>query len=93
MTKINRKIQERLRAGLRCFKPLLKAAKERDASRADTATLALDLLSDLFGFDRYSEVTSEQIRHAQSGRPGASSKLGRQSVALDFAAAGIELLI
>ena len=57
MTKINRKIQERLRVGLRCFKPLLKAAKERDASRA--ATLALDLLSDLFGFDRYSEVTSE----------------------------------
>ena len=59
MTKINRKIQERLRAGLRCFKPLLNAAQERDASRADTATLALDLLSDLFGFDRYSEVTSE----------------------------------
>ena len=57
MTKINRKIQERLRVGLRCFKLLLKAAKERDASRA--ATLALDLLSDLFGFDRYSEVTSE----------------------------------
>ena len=59
MTKINRKIQERLRAGLRCFRPVLKAARERDASRADTATLALDLLSDLFGFDRYSEVTSE----------------------------------
>ena len=51
MTKINRKIQERLRADLRCIKPLLKAAQERDASRADTATLALDLLSDLFGFD------------------------------------------
>ena len=59
MTKINRKTQERLRAGLRRFKPLLKAARERDANRADTATLALDLLSDLFGFDRYSEVTSE----------------------------------
>ena len=59
MTKINRKIQERLRAGLRCFRPVLKVARERDASRADTATLALDLLSDLFGFDRYSEVTSE----------------------------------
>ena len=59
MTKINRKVQERLRAGLRRFKPLLKAAREREASRADTATLALDLLSDLFGFDRYSEVTSE----------------------------------
>ena len=59
MAKITKKVQERLRAGLRRFRPLLKAAREREASRADTATLALDLLSDLFGFDRYSEVTSE----------------------------------
>ena len=59
MAKITIKVQERLRASLRRFKPLLKAAKEREASRADTATLALDLLSELFGFDRYSEVTSE----------------------------------
>ena len=59
MAKITKKVQKRLRAGLRRFRPLLKAAREREASRADTATLALDLLSDLFGFDRYSEVTSE----------------------------------
>lgn len=59
MAKITKKVRERLRAGVRRFKPLLKAAKARDASRADTATLALDLLSDLFGFDRYTEVTSE----------------------------------
>ena len=59
MAKITKKVQERLRAGLRRFKPLLKVAREREASRADTATLAIDLLSDLFGFDRYSEVTSE----------------------------------
>ena len=59
MAKITKKVRERLRAGLRRFKPLLKAARERDASRADTATLALDQLSDLFGFDRYTEVTSE----------------------------------
>ena len=59
MAKITKKVRERLRAELRRFKPLLKAARERDASRADTATLALDLLSDLFGFDRYTEVTSE----------------------------------
>ena len=59
MAKITKKVQERLRAGLRRFKPLLKSARERNANRADTATLALDLLSDLFGFDRYSEVTSE----------------------------------
>ena len=59
MAKISFKIQERIKAALRRFKPLLKAARERDAGRADTATLALDLLSELFGYDRYSEITSE----------------------------------
>ena len=59
MAKIPHKIQERIKAALRRFKPLLKAARERDAGRADTATLALDLLSELFGYDRYSEITSE----------------------------------
>ena len=59
MAKIPHKIQERIKAALRRFKPLLKAARERDAGRADTATLALDLLSELFGYDRYSEITSK----------------------------------
>ncbi|MED5495304.1 MAG: hypothetical protein VYB58_06240 [Verrucomicrobiota bacterium] len=59
MVKIPHKIQERIKAALRRFKPLLKAARERDAGRADTATLALDLLSELFGYDRYTEITSE----------------------------------
>ena len=59
MAKIPQKIQERIKAALRRFKPLLKAARERDAGRADTATLALDLLSELFGYDRYTEITSE----------------------------------
>lgn len=59
MAKIPHKIQERIKATLRRFKPLLKAARERDAGRADTATLALDLLSELFGYDRYTEITSE----------------------------------
>ena len=54
MVKIPHKIQERIKAALRRFKPLLKAARDRDAGRADTATLALDLLSELFGYDRYS---------------------------------------
>ena len=59
MAKIPYKIQERIKAALRRFKPLLKVARERDAGRADTATLVLDLLSELFGYDRYSEITSE----------------------------------
>ncbi len=59
MAKIPHKIQERIKAALRRFKPLLKAARERDAGRADTATLALDLLSELFGYDRYTEISSE----------------------------------
>ena len=59
MAKISKRIQDRIKAAMRRFKPLLKAARERDAGRADTATLALDLLSELFGYDRYTEITSE----------------------------------
>ena len=74
MVKIPHKIQERIKAALRRFKPLLKAARERDAGRADTATLALDLLSELFGYDRYTEITSELDKPQSHGLTNLESK-------------------
>ena len=41
MAKITKKVQKRLRAGVRRFRPLLKAAREREARRAATAPQAL----------------------------------------------------
>jgi predicted type IV restriction endonuclease len=42
------------------FQKILRSAKDRDVSEADTVTIITDILSDVFGFDKYTEITSEQ---------------------------------
>ena len=37
----------------------MESAKARDVSEADTVTIVKDILNDVFGFDKYSEVTGE----------------------------------
>lgn len=59
MAAIPKKIVERISAGLKKYQPLLLNAKSRDVGEADTVTLIKDMLSDIFGYDKYSEVTSE----------------------------------
>lgn len=56
---IPKKVEERIREALKRFVPILTAQRDRDVSEADTVTVVKDLLSDLFGFDKYLEVTSE----------------------------------
>jgi hypothetical protein len=53
------RVHDRFVAGLKKFQPILSSAKTRDAGEADTSTVVKDLLSDLFGYDKYSEITSE----------------------------------
>lgn len=59
MATISKKIVERISSGLKKYQPLLLSAKSRDVGEADTVTLIKDMLSDIFGYDKYSEVTSE----------------------------------
>jgi len=62
-TKIPKKVHDRLVAGLRRYQPIVRRLKERDISEADTVTVIKDMLSDIFGYDKYTELTSEhQIR-------------------------------
>jgi len=62
-TKIPKKVQDRLVAGLKRYQPIVRRLKERDISEADTVTVIKDMLSDIFGYDKYTELTSEhQIR-------------------------------
>ncbi len=56
---IPKKVHERLVAGLKRYQPILAAAKARDVGEADTVTIIKDMLADVFGYDKYSEVTSE----------------------------------
>ncbi|MBA3512298.1 type I restriction enzyme HsdR N-terminal domain-containing protein [Sphingomonas sp.] len=57
---IPKKVQDRLVAGLRRYQPIVRKLKERDISEADTVTVVKDMLSDIFGYDKYTELTSEQ---------------------------------
>lgn len=53
------RISERLTAGLKRFQPIISIAKSRDINESDTSRIVVDLLCDLFGYDKYSEITSE----------------------------------
>lgn len=59
MPTIPKKVYERLVAGIKQFQPILSSAKSRDVNEADTVTIVKDMLADVFGYDKYSEVTSE----------------------------------
>jgi hypothetical protein len=50
---------ERLAAGLKRFQPILTGAKARDVNESDTSMIVTDVLADIFGYDKYSEVTRE----------------------------------
>ncbi len=59
MAKIPSKVSDRISAGIKRFQPILESAKSRDVGESDTVTIIADMLSEVFGFDKYSEVTSE----------------------------------
>ena len=59
MASVPKKVAERLVAGLKRFQPILAAAKARDVGETDTVTIVKDMLAAVFGYDKYSELTSE----------------------------------
>jgi hypothetical protein len=59
MPAVPKRISERISAGIKKYQPILNAAKARDVGEADTVTIIKDILSDVFGYDKYSEITSE----------------------------------
>lgn len=59
MATIPKKVAERLVAGIKRYQPILVAAKARDVGEADTVTIIKDMLSDIFGYDKYTDLTSE----------------------------------
>jgi hypothetical protein len=61
MATVPSKVFDRLANGLKRFQPILIAAKARDAGEGDTSTIVKDLLSDVFGYDKYAEITSEYM--------------------------------
>jgi len=56
---IPKRVAERLSKETRKFQRVLKSAKDRDVNESDTVVIVTDMLSSVFGFDKYTEITSE----------------------------------
>ncbi len=59
MANIPSKVHTRLISGIKKFQNILKLAKTRDINESDTVTIIMDMLNEVFGYDKYSEITSE----------------------------------
>lgn len=59
MSNLPKKVSDRLIKEVPRFQSILKNAKDRDVNEADTVTIVNDILSYVFGYDKYSEITSE----------------------------------
>ena len=59
MAAVPKRVADRLSAGLKRFQPVLDAAKARDVNESDTSMIVSDMLADVFGFDKYTEITRE----------------------------------
>lgn len=50
---------DRAKANLRRYQKVLESARARDLNESDTATIVSDFLTDVLGYTKYEEVTSE----------------------------------
>ena len=50
---------KRISAALPKFMKVLAQARERDVNESDTVTIVTDILEEVFGFDKYTEITRE----------------------------------
>lgn len=59
MPQVPTKVANRLAVGVKRFQPIIASAKSRDVNESDTVIIVTDILSEVFGYDKYSEITSE----------------------------------
>ncbi len=59
MAQIAEKVIERFKENLSKIQKILDQAKNRDINEADTVVIVTDILTLLFGYDKYTEVTRE----------------------------------
>lgn len=57
--KITKKTEERIKSSIAKFQKVLAIAKDRDLNESDTVSIITDILAEVFGYDKYLEVTSE----------------------------------
>ena len=53
------KLKARLIKGIKKFKNVLRASEQIGINKYNTATIILDMSGEIFGYDKYSEITSD----------------------------------
>lgn len=59
MAKIPATVVKRLKAEIPKFQKILEAARSRDINEADTVVIVTDMLEQVFGLDKYTDITRE----------------------------------
>jgi len=59
MASIPKKILDRFQKSIPKFQKVFQLAKDKDINESDTATILQDVFQDVFGYDKYLEVTTE----------------------------------
>ncbi len=59
MANAPKKTIERLMKSVPRFQKVLQIAKDRDVNESDTVAVINDILAEVFGYDKYLDVTSE----------------------------------
>ena len=90
MTPTPTRVANRLVTSIKRFQPVLSSAKSRDVNESDTVIIVTDMLSEVFGYEKYAEITSE---HAIRGTycDLATMLNGKVQLLLEAKAVGIEL--
>lgn len=90
MASISKKVSERISSSIKKFQPILSDAKSRDVNESDTVIIVTDMLSEVFGYDKYSEITSEFA--IRSTYCDLAIKLdGKPQLMIEVKAIGLEL--
>jgi predicted type IV restriction endonuclease len=84
------KVAQRISAGIKKFQPILAAAKARDVNESDTVVMVTDVLHEVFGYEKYADITSEHM--IRSTFCDLAIKLdGRLSLLIEVKAIGTDL--
>lgn len=59
MASVPSRVADRLVRGIKRFQPILTNSKSRDDGEADTVMIVTDMLAEVFGYDKYSDLTAE----------------------------------
>jgi hypothetical protein len=90
MANVPNRVADRLASSIKKFQPIVTAAKSRDVNESDTVIVVTDMLSYVFGYDKYSEITSEfAIRGTYCDL--ATKIDGKVQCLIEVKAVGIEL--